>query len=58
MKPMKKFFVYKCKLRWLNTVLGAVSGNSRGDVCFKLDKLTWRRKKQWYRENDFSKSTP
>jgi len=26
-------------LRWLNTVLRAVSGNSREDACFKLDKL-------------------
>ena len=31
-------------LRWLNTVLRAVSGNSRDDECFKLDKQTWRRK--------------
>ena len=28
-------------LRWLNTVLRAVSGSA----CFKLDKQTWRRKK-------------
>ena len=32
-------------LRWLNTVLRAVSGNSRDGACFKLDKQTWRRKK-------------
>ena len=44
-------------LSWLNTVLRAVSGNPRGGACFKLDKQTWRRKKQWYREDDFSKST-
>ena len=25
-------------LRWLNTVLRAVSGNSRNGACFKLDK--------------------
>ena len=25
-------------LRWLNTVLRAVSGNSRDGACFKLDK--------------------
>ena len=31
-------------LRWLNTVLRAVSGNSRDGGCFKLDKQTWRRK--------------
>ena len=31
-------------LRWLNTVLWAVSGNSRDRTCFKLDKQTWRRK--------------
>ena len=43
-------------LRWLNTVLRAVSGNSRDGACFKLDKQTWRRKKQWYTEDDFSKS--
>ena len=28
----------------------AVSGNSRSGSCFKLDKETWRRKKQWYRD--------
>ena len=44
-------------LRWLNTVLQAVSGNSRDGACFKLNKQTWRRKKQWYTEDDFSKST-
>ena len=26
-------------------------------IYFKLDKQTWRRKKQWYTEDDFSKST-
>ena len=31
-------------LRWLNTVLQAVSGNLRDGACFKLDKQTWRRK--------------
>ena len=31
-------------LRWLNTGLRAVSGNSRDGACFKLDKQTWRRK--------------
>ena len=31
-------------LRWLNTVLPAISGNSRAGVCFKLDKQTWRPK--------------
>ena len=32
-------------LRWLNTVLRAVSGNSRDGECFNLDKQTWRRKR-------------
>ena len=32
------------QLRWLNTVLRAVSGNSRDCACFKLDEQTWRRK--------------
>ena len=41
------------KLRWLNTVSRAVSGSA----CFELDKQTWRRKKKWYTEDDFSKST-
>ena len=45
------------QLRWLNTVLRAVSGNSRDGACFKLDKQTWQRKKQWNTEDDFSKST-
>ena len=31
-------------LRWLNTVLRAVSGDSRDGECFNLDKQTWRRK--------------
>ena len=44
-------------LRWLSTILGAVSGNSRDGACFKLDKQIWRRKKQWYTDHDFSKST-
>ena len=43
-------------LRWLNTVLRAVSGNLCGSECFKLDKQTWRRKMQWYTEDDFLKS--
>ena len=32
------------RLRWLNTVLRAVSGNSRNGECFNLEKQTWRRK--------------
>ena len=39
---------WQLHLRWLNTVLWAVSGNSRDGVCFKLDKQTWQGKKQWY----------
>ena len=31
-------------LRWLNTVLRAVSGNLRDGASFKLDKQIWRRK--------------
>ena len=41
----------------LNTVLRAVSGNSREGASFKVDKQTWRRENQWYTEDDFSKST-
>ena len=48
---------YQQGLRWLNTVSRAVSGNSRDSACFKLGKQTWRRKKQWYIEDNFSKST-
>ena len=40
----------------LSTVLRAVSGNSREGASFKLDQQTWRRKQQWYTEDDFSKS--
>ena len=47
----------KPQLRWLNTVLRAVSGNLPDGACFKLDKQTWRLKKQWYTDDDFSKST-
>ena len=43
----------KC-LRWLNTVLRAVSGNSRDG---KLRQTNMAPKKQWYTEDDFSKST-
>ena len=51
------FTSFAVQLRWLNKVLWAVSGNSRDGACFKLDKQTWWRKKQWYTEGDFSKST-
>ena len=36
--------MYLASLRWLNTVLRAVSVNARDSACFKLDKETWRRK--------------
>ena len=49
--------MYILHLRWLNTVLWAVSSNSRDGACFKLDKQTWQVKKQWYTEDNFSKST-
>ena len=49
--------MYILHLRWLNTVLWAVSSNSRDGACFKLDKQTWQGKKQWYTEDSFSKST-
>ena len=38
------FRFLKPVLRWLNTVLRAVSGNMRDGACFKLDKQIWRRK--------------
>ena len=48
----------KCiHLRWPNTVLRAVSGNSHDGACFKLEEQTWQQKKQWNTEDDFSKST-
>ena len=31
-------------LRWLKTVLWAVSGKLRDGACFKLEKQTWRQK--------------
>ena len=37
---------------WLITVLAAVNGNARDGECFTLDKQIWRRKKQWYTEDD------
>ena len=42
------FLFFFLTLGWL-TVLQAVGGNSRDSGCFtcKLDKQTWRRKKQW-----------
>ena len=49
--------MYILHLRWLNTVLWAVSSNLRDGACFKLDKQTWQGKKQWYTEDNFSKST-
>ena len=42
MVPLQKSFDHH--LRWLNTVLRAVSGNSREGECVNLDKQTWRRK--------------
>ena len=53
----REFVFGHLDLRWLNTVLQAVSSNSHDGACFKLDKQTWRRKKQWYTDDDFSKST-
>ena len=42
----------KCiHLRWLNTVLRAVSSNSHDGTCFKLGKQTWQQKKQWNTED-------
>ena len=40
---------------WLNTVLRAVRGNSRGGACFKLDKQTWRAKKAVVQRRRFLK---
>ena len=37
--------MYILHLRWLNTVLWAVSSNSRDSTCFTLDKQTWQGKK-------------
>ena len=55
---LRRIRVQSVWLRWLNTVLRAVSGNSRNGACFKLDnEQTWRRKKQWCTDDDFSKST-
>ena len=51
--PLLIIFYSAPSLRWLNTVLQAVSGSA----CFKFDEQTWRRKRQWYRGDDFSKST-
>ena len=56
-KGKELFGKYNNYLGWLNTDLRAVSGHSCDGVCFYLDKHTWRRKKQWYTEDDFSKST-
>ena len=41
---LSKLLHKKKQLRWLNTVLRAVSGNLRDGACFKLHKQTWRRK--------------
>ena len=63
-ESVKKHFAFqkettnsRTRLGWLNTVLRAVNGNSRDGACFNLDIQTWQRKKQWDREDDFSKST-
>ena len=39
------------QLRWLNTVLWAVSSNSSDGACFKLDKQTW-----WQKSNGTQKT--
>ena len=41
--------------KWLNTVLRAVSRNSRNDACFKLDKQN--KTKATVHRGRFSKST-
>ena len=51
------WFFSRSWLKAAETVLRAVSGNSRDGACFKLDKQTWWRKKKCYTEEDFSKST-
>ena len=38
------FRLWLLTLRWLNTVLWAVSGNSRDGDCFNLDKQTLQQK--------------
>ena len=48
---------YCTSLKVAKHSFAAVSSNSRDAVCFKLDKHIWRQKKQWYTEDDFSKST-
>ena len=59
LKCFRTFLVlgYFWTVRWLNTVLQVVSSNSCDGACFKLDKQTLWQKKQWYTEDDFSKST-
>ena len=51
------YSLHKTNLRWLNTVLRAVSGNVRDGACFKTRHTNMAAKKQWYTEDDFSKST-
>ena len=36
--------------------LAGCQGNSRDRACFKLDKQTLAAKKQWYTDENFSKS--
>ena len=48
------YSLHKTNLRWLNTVLRAVSGNVRDGACFKIRHTNMAAKKQWYTEDDFS----
>ena len=47
-RPCNILYLYNveftCSLRWLNTVLRAVSGNLHDGACFKLEQQIWWRK--------------
>ena len=44
MSHFDEYVSMEIHLRWLNTVLRSVSGNSRDGTCFKLAQQKWRRK--------------
>ena len=47
----------KFQLKVAEHSFAGVNGNARDGACFKLEQTNMVAKKQWYTEDDFSKST-
>ena len=52
------FLAFAKSLRWLNTVLRAVSGNSRDGACFEIDETNMAARKAMLHRRRFLKIYP